>query len=104
VRGCGARRRRETSCRRPSCTPGARSDVRACIAELPAQYRAVVLLRDVEDLDTGAAAALLAISENAVKVRLHGARQALVTLLRRRPAGRRGVRPGGRVARAPGAR
>jgi RNA polymerase sigma-70 factor (ECF subfamily) len=41
----------------------------------------VLLLRDIEELDTEEAAQLLDISPNAVKIRLHRARQALRTLL-----------------------
>lgn len=57
--------------------------VRACIAQLPDQYRAIITLRDFEELDTGEVATLLGITENAVKIRLHRARQALATLLKR---------------------
>ncbi len=55
--------------------------VRRSIDRLPSSYRTVLLCRDIEGLDTGEAAALLGISENAVKIRLHRARQALRTLL-----------------------
>lgn len=58
--------------------------VRACLEQLPASYRAVLVLRDIEELSTQEAADLLAISPGAVKVRLHRARQALWTLLRKR--------------------
>ena len=58
-----------------------RDFVRACIDELPESYRTVLLLRDIEDLDTAETAELLGVSENVVKVRLHRARQALRTLL-----------------------
>jgi RNA polymerase sigma-70 factor (ECF subfamily) len=58
-----------------------RALVRACIAELPDQYRVVLMLRDIEDVDTVDVAAMLGISPNAVKIRLHRARQALRTLL-----------------------
>jgi len=61
-----------------------RTQVRACVAELPEQYRAVIVLRDFEELSTGEAAQVLGISENAVKIRLHRARQALRTLLLRK--------------------
>ncbi len=60
-----------------------RAQVRACIAELPEQYRAVITLRDFEELSTTEVATVLGISENAVKIRLHRARQALRTLLSR---------------------
>jgi RNA polymerase sigma-70 factor (ECF subfamily) len=51
--------------------------VRGEIQELPDSYRSVLMLRDIEELDTGETARLLEISPNAVKVRLHRARQAL---------------------------
>lgn len=55
--------------------------VRECIDRLPETYRTVLLLRDIEELDTEEVARLLAVSPNAVKIRLHRARQALRTLL-----------------------
>lgn len=55
--------------------------VRRCIDRLPDSYRTVILLRDIEEMDTKDAAALLGITENAVKIRLHRARQALAALL-----------------------
>jgi RNA polymerase sigma-70 factor (ECF subfamily) len=55
--------------------------VRRCIDRLPESYRTVLLLRDIEDLDTAETARLLAIEEGAVKTRLHRARQALRGLL-----------------------
>ena len=55
--------------------------VRRRIDELPETYRTVLLLRDVEDLDTAETAEFLGIAPNAVKTRLHRARQALRTLL-----------------------
>jgi RNA polymerase sigma-70 factor (ECF subfamily) len=58
-----------------------RTTVRRCIDELPEPYRLVLLLRDIEELDTQETAMRLGISEPAVKVRLHRARQALRTLL-----------------------
>jgi RNA polymerase sigma-70 factor (ECF subfamily) len=58
-----------------------RAQVRACIDRLPDTHRTVLLLRDIEERSTGETAAALGISENAVKVRLHRARQALRTLL-----------------------
>ncbi|MFN8544879.1 MAG: sigma-70 family RNA polymerase sigma factor [Candidatus Binatia bacterium] len=60
-----------------------RATVRASIDRLPDTYRCVLVLRDLEDLDTGEVADLLGITPNAVKVRLHRARQALRTLLER---------------------
>lgn len=55
--------------------------VRASIDELPDDYRNVLLLRDIEGLDTAETARLLEASESAVKTRLHRARQALRNLL-----------------------
>jgi RNA polymerase sigma-70 factor (ECF subfamily) len=57
--------------------------VRKKIDELPDAYRTVLLLRDIEGLDTRQAAEMLGLSEAATKVRLHRARQALRTLLER---------------------
>lgn len=59
----------------------ARQRVRAAIAELPESYRTVLLLRDIEERSTREAADLLGITENALKLRLHRARQALATKL-----------------------
>ncbi len=58
-----------------------RAHVRECIERLPDSHRVVLLLRDIEELDTAETARLLEISEGAVKVRLHRARQALRELL-----------------------
>jgi RNA polymerase sigma-70 factor (ECF subfamily) len=60
-----------------------RATVRKAIDRLPANYRTVLVLRDVEELDTDEAAALLGVTPNTVKTRLHRARQALRTLLER---------------------
>jgi RNA polymerase sigma-70 factor (ECF subfamily) len=51
--------------------------VRDAIDRLPESYRSVLLLRDIEELTTDETAALLDVSANAVKIRLHRARQAL---------------------------
>ena len=51
------------------------------IGELPETSRIVLFLRDIEELDTRETAEALAISESAVKVRLHRARAALKKLL-----------------------
>ena len=51
------------------------------IAGLPETYRTILLLRDVEDLDTDEAARALEISPGAVKTRLHRARLALREIL-----------------------
>jgi RNA polymerase sigma-70 factor, ECF subfamily len=58
-----------------------RALVRRRIDELPEPYRNVLLLRDIEGLDTAETAAVLGLSETAVKTRLHRARQALRGLL-----------------------
>jgi len=58
-----------------------RVQVRACIDRLPESYRTVLLLRDIEELDTEETAKQLEITPAAVKTRLHRARQALRTLL-----------------------
>ena len=60
-----------------------RATVRSCIAQLPDSYRQVLMLRDIEELSTDAVATMLNATPTAVKVRLHRARQALSTLLRR---------------------
>jgi RNA polymerase sigma-70 factor (ECF subfamily) len=58
-----------------------REHVRACIDRLPETYRQVLLLRDIEGLDTQQSADLLQCTQANVKTRLHRARQALRTLL-----------------------
>jgi RNA polymerase sigma-70 factor, ECF subfamily len=58
-----------------------RIQVRACIDRVPEPYRTVLLLRDIEELDTDQTAEQLGITAGAVKTRLHRARQALRTLL-----------------------
>ena len=55
--------------------------VRAAIDQLPDTYREVLLLRDIEEMSTEEAADILKVTPNAVKIRLHRARQALRTLL-----------------------
>ncbi|MBX3356927.1 MAG: sigma-70 family RNA polymerase sigma factor [Phycisphaeraceae bacterium] len=57
------------------------SIIRSCIDRLPEPYRLVLLLRDIEELDTAQTAAHLGLTDAAVKTRLHRARQALRTLL-----------------------
>jgi len=64
--------------------------VREAILGLPEQYRDVLVLRDIQELDTNETARELGITPNAVKIRLHRARQALRTKLD--PHLRRGVR------------
>ena len=69
---------------RPEVDPAARADaslertqVTEALRELPANLRAVVVLRDVYDLPHEAIASELGISEAAAKVRLHRARRKL---------------------------
>jgi RNA polymerase sigma-70 factor (ECF subfamily) len=57
------------------------SIVRGCIDRLPESHRTVLLLRDIEGLDTAETAAALGLGIDAVKMRLHRARQALRALL-----------------------
>lgn len=58
-----------------------RTLVRRAIDRLPEIYRNVLLLRDIEGLDTEETARLLDVEVGTVKVRLHRARQALRALL-----------------------
>lgn len=58
-----------------------REAVRRHIDELPESFRTVLLLRDIEGFSTEETARLLETTTNAVKIRLHRARQALRTLL-----------------------
>ena len=58
-----------------------RAIVRTKIDELPESYRTVLLLRDIEGIDTGETARLLGVTDGVIKTRLHRARQALRTLL-----------------------
>jgi RNA polymerase sigma-70 factor (ECF subfamily) len=55
--------------------------VRKYIDQLPESFRTVLLLRDIEGLDTEETARVLETTPNAVKIRLHRARAALRTLL-----------------------
>ena len=65
--------------------PTERSEIRKLvldsIQQLPEGYRNVLMLRDIEDLDTEETAEQMGISPGAVKTRLHRARQALRELL-----------------------
>ena len=58
-----------------------RHAVREAIDRLPETHRNVLLLRDIEELDTAEVAKMLEISDGAVKTRLHRARAALRELL-----------------------
>lgn len=55
--------------------------IRKCIHALPEPHRTILLLRDIEEMNTEETAKLLEISPGAVKTRLHRARQALRTLM-----------------------
>ncbi|HTF32221.1 MAG TPA: sigma-70 family RNA polymerase sigma factor [Myxococcota bacterium] len=55
--------------------------VRGLIDKLPESSRTILILRDVEELDTEETARLLGLTASAAKTRLHRARQALRTLL-----------------------
>lgn len=57
------------------------AQVRQAIDQLPGSYRTVLLLRDIDEIDSAEAAQLLGINEGALRVRLHRARQALRGLL-----------------------
>jgi RNA polymerase sigma-70 factor (ECF subfamily) len=59
-----------------------RAAVREAIDRLPESYRTVVMLRDIDGLDTEETAKQLGLTVNAVKIRLHRGRLALRTLLR----------------------
>jgi RNA polymerase sigma-70 factor (ECF subfamily) len=58
--------------------------LRSCVPELPDGYRQVYLLRDVEELSNEEVALAMGLTPNAVKIRLHRARQALMTLVQQR--------------------
>ena len=58
-----------------------RDAVRQAIARLPENYREIIMLRCVQELDTEESANFLQISKSAVKLRLHRAHQALRSLL-----------------------
>jgi RNA polymerase sigma-70 factor (ECF subfamily) len=54
-----------------------RDEIHRAIQELPEIYRAVILLRDIEELSTDDAAQVLDITQETVKTRLHRARLAV---------------------------
>lgn len=62
-----------------------RAEVRAMvtnnIARLPQTYRVPLVLCEIEGMDVAEVARMLGLTENAVRIRLHRARQALKTLL-----------------------
>jgi len=59
----------------------AREAIERGISRLAPEYRTVVVLRDIEGLPNQEVAQVLEISENAAKIRVHRARQALRSLL-----------------------
>lgn len=71
-----------------------REAVRAGIEMLPESYRTVLMLRDVEEMSTEEVARYIGTSANAVKIRLHRARQALCTVLRNQMSGNAAVGAG----------
>ncbi|MFN0011194.1 MAG: sigma-70 family RNA polymerase sigma factor [Phycisphaerales bacterium] len=71
-----------------------RARVRSAIDELPESLRLVILMRDIEEIDTEQTANRLEITPNAVKVRLHRARQALREILAKRLAASEGPATG----------
>lgn len=58
-----------------------RATVRAAIGDLPADYRIVLLMRDIEGMSTHETAEALGLQESAVKMRLHRARLAVRKIL-----------------------
>lgn len=58
-----------------------RSRLRVALAALPAPYRVIVFLREMEGLSTREVATVLGISEDNVKTRMHRARVALQSAL-----------------------
>jgi RNA polymerase sigma-70 factor (ECF subfamily) len=58
-----------------------RQSVQLALSQLPENYREVLILRCIEELDTKETAKILEISVTAVKLRLHRAHQALRTIL-----------------------
>jgi RNA polymerase sigma-70 factor, ECF subfamily len=75
-----------------------RQTVRNCIDQLPETHRMILMLRDIEERSTQDVAEMLRLTPNAVKVRLHRARQALSTLLRRELGPRRAGETGRALA------
>lgn len=59
----------------------ARAKLREAIDALPPDYRAAIMLRDIEECSTRDAAEILGITEAAMKVRLHRARNAVRKLI-----------------------
>jgi RNA polymerase sigma-70 factor (ECF subfamily) len=70
--------------------------VRDAIDHLPPKYRTVLVMRDIEELNTVETATLLGITQSAVKIRLHRGRQALRALLQKQFSDRRHAATAGR--------
>lgn len=51
--------------------------IRAALEQLPENYRTVIIMRDLEEMDTAETAEALGVTVTAVKLRLHRARAAL---------------------------
>ena len=58
--------------------------LRECLAGLPARYREVIILCDLQELDYAATAAVLSVPIGTVRSRLHRGRQLLLERLQRR--------------------
>jgi RNA polymerase sigma-70 factor (ECF subfamily) len=58
--------------------------LRECLTGLPARYREVIILCDLQELDYAATAAVLSVPIGTVRSRLHRGRQLLLERLRRR--------------------
>ena len=58
--------------------------LRQCLAGLPARYREVIVLCDLQELDYAATAAVLSVPIGTVRSRLHRGRQLLLERLQRR--------------------
>jgi RNA polymerase sigma-70 factor, ECF subfamily len=80
-RGIGLKEAKRRAGRRPPVDAAEQRDVRAALERavraLPVDYRAPLILRDVEGLSTQQAAAILGLQEAAFKSRLHRARLAV---------------------------
>lgn len=59
-------------------------NLRRCLGALPARYREVIVLCDLQELDYADAATVLAVPVGTVRSRLHRGRQMLLERLRRR--------------------
>jgi RNA polymerase sigma factor (sigma-70 family) len=103
-------RRTRVALRRPALSPAtaqasaedaalARLEVQrivGCIADLPGEQRAVIVLRDIHGMSGAATAQALGLSKAAMKSRLHRGREALHALLATSPADV----PAGQIAHA----